>query len=226
MKTFLRRDHILVYIQNGYGVDEIVERMVHDCCTLVGAVITLGAAFREPGVIEYHGGNIRLEDTSVSRDLLALFEEVGISARISPDIRKDGFQKLMINCVINPLSAILGVRNSSLASPFLDPIKSDLLSEIRSAFEKEGITASLDLETLNQYMRNSANFSSMFQDIRNGRSTEIAFLNGAILEMGDRHGMTLPLNRMIYHLIRFMESEGLHGPRDVSRLKWGSMTNG
>ena len=46
---------------------------------------------------------------------------------------------------------------------------------------------------------------SMFQDMENGRKTEIDYLNGAIVKKADIYQIPVPVNRLISHLIKMME---------------------
>ena len=49
--------------------------------------------------------------------------------------------------------------------------------------------------------------SSMLQDIRNGRETEIDFMNGQVVRLGERQGVDTPTNRMLVDLIRFKTAQ-------------------
>ncbi|MES9964811.1 MAG: ketopantoate reductase C-terminal domain-containing protein, partial [Candidatus Sedimenticola sp. 20ELBAFRAG] len=49
--------------------------------------------------------------------------------------------------------------------------------------------------------------SSMLQDIRNGRETEIDFINGAIVRLGEKHGVETPVNQTLVNQIRFKTAQ-------------------
>ncbi|HJK74304.1 MAG TPA: 2-dehydropantoate 2-reductase, partial [Methanocorpusculum sp.] len=48
-------------------------------------------------------------------------------------------------------------------------------------------------------------YSSMYQDIVGGRLTEVDYINGAIVRLGEKHGIPTPVNRMIVNLTHFKE---------------------
>ena len=48
--------------------------------------------------------------------------------------------------------------------------------------------------------------SSTAQDLARGKMTEIDFLNGYIVELGKRHGITTPYNESVHALVKMMES--------------------
>jgi 2-dehydropantoate 2-reductase len=54
--------------------------------------------------------------------------------------------------------------------------------------------------------------SSMWEDLQRGRSTEIDYLQGVIIEIADRHGLHVPLSRRIVALIRNAEQAGKGSP--------------
>jgi 2-dehydropantoate 2-reductase len=47
---------------------------------------------------------------------------------------------------------------------------------------------------------------SMLVDELLGRPTEIAYLNGAVVQIGERHGVDAPTNRLIFQLVRLLEA--------------------
>jgi 2-dehydropantoate 2-reductase len=55
--------------------------------------------------------------------------------------------------------------------------------------------------------------SSMWQDLKLGRTTEIDYLQGAIIALAERHGVSVPLSRRIVALIRDAEVAGKGPPR-------------
>jgi hypothetical protein len=50
------------------------------------------------------------------------------------------------------------------------------------------------------------NASSLLQDIRKGRPTEIDFLNGEIVRRGRIHGLSTPINERVVGLVHQLES--------------------
>ena len=54
--------------------------------------------------------------------------------------------------------------------------------------------------------------SSMWEDLRRGRPTEIDYLQGVITEIADRRGLQVPLSRRIVALIRRAEAAGKGSP--------------
>ena len=61
-------------------------------------------------------------------------------------------------------------------------------------------------ETYNIAKRTSENKNSMLQDILNGMATEIDFINGRVLKYAKELGIKVPINELLTHLIKGLES--------------------
>lgn len=122
--------------------------------------------------------------------------------------------KLAANCVLNPLTALLDVRNGDIKdSRDLGPLHCRLLKEISMVYEKLPELQSFPrdlahfpvqlledalLETINKTAQNS---SSMREDIRKGRETEIEYINGWIVRRGRDLGIDCVVNESMTQLV-------------------------
>ena len=52
----------------------------------------------------------------------------------------------------------------------------------------------------------------MWEDLQRGRRTEIDYLQGVIVGIADRHGLSAPLSRRIVALVKRAEAEGKGPP--------------
>ena len=127
-------------------------------------------------------------------------------SRVSNDFITELWQKLILNCVLNPLTAILRVRNSQIAVPVLENVRHQIVKECLSVSEAEGVFLPTNLaEKLDSAISVYTNFSSIFQDVVNGKKTEIDFINGKIIELGKKYNIPTPINRALYSMIKFLE---------------------
>lgn len=193
----LKKDTVIVCIQNGLGSDEIVRRMIS--CRVVHAVTYLSAEMIAPGIIRYVG-DLPSYFGKDDKDIASIFNKVGLKTKIVGDLSKEIWKKLVFNCVINGLGTVLGVRNNALADPRLDKIKKTLVGECVRVADKEGIQLESNLlDQINEFVKSSTNVNSTLQDIRKNKTTEMEFLNGAIVRLGKKHGIATPINQMIYN---------------------------
>lgn len=123
--------------------------------------------------------------------------------------------KLAANCVLNPLTAILDVRNGVIKeNPDLQPLIQRLLHEISLVFQslpeirdlpseqKDRFSvSSLEGLVLDTIEKTAGNSSSMREDVRKGRATEIDYINGWILRRARELGIECEANAGLMELV-------------------------
>jgi 2-dehydropantoate 2-reductase len=208
VKPLLRKDTVLLALQNGLGIKALVERASGSKAHVVRGLVTLAAEFFEPGKISFWQGETLLEATSPSERIAKLFNESGLKTRITKEIRRELWKKLLVNCVVNPLTALLRVRNNEILDDSLKEIRHQLIRECMAVGKAEGIRFEPDLEVcIERKIASYTNYSSMCQDIMKGKKTEIDFLNAKIVELGRKHGIPTPVNETLVSLIKFLEGK-------------------
>jgi len=197
-------DTVILCLQNGLGGERSVEEAVHGRCAVLRGITNFGAIFVRPGLVSLKArGDTVIGSSAASAELAALFTRSGLAGRVSPDIRYDVWKKLIVNCVINPLTAITGMEVGWIADPRLDRVKARIVDECLAVARCEGITFDYDfVGMLNETYGPSRNMSSMLQDIQGGRRTEIAFMNAAVVELGLRHGLPCPVNDGLVKIVQ------------------------
>lgn len=116
------------------------------------------------------------------------------------------FEKALLNCFINPLTAILGVKNGMLIeNPHTHTMLKNLYNELMSAFPEK--KDQFPFEEVEKLCRKTANnTSSMLGDILQNRQTEIETIVGAVIKKAAKRGKSLPILNTLYHLILAIES--------------------
>jgi 2-dehydropantoate 2-reductase len=142
-----------------------------------------------------------------------------IPCQTTDTIEKDLWAKMLFNCTLNPLGTILDVPYGALAGhdstrDLMDRIVEEIFRVLQATGYKTHWTEPTGfLEVF--YGRlipdTALHRSSTLQDIRLGKRTEIEALNGAVIRLAQRHGLDVPCNLAVYHLIRFMESRIMGG---------------
>lgn len=110
------------------------------------------------------------------------------------------WHKLALNCVVNPLTALLDCLNGDLPVEEDSPLIRALLEEIsqvagaelneRWAYTPDQLYAAL-VKLLHD---TAANSSSMREDLRRGQETEIVKMNIAVAKTGERYFIPCPVN--------------------------------
>lgn len=121
--------------------------------------------------------------------------------------------KVLYNCALNPLSAILEVPYGALGQQAeTRQIMNRVVSEIFDVMKAKGVIVPFcDADDYFRFFMERLlpatvdHRSSMLQDMMMGRQTEIDALNGAISQYGRKLGLPTPYNDLICALIKFKE---------------------
>jgi 2-dehydropantoate 2-reductase len=200
-------DTVILCVQNGLGGEDIVKQEIAGRCLVLRAITRFGAIFRTPGLIEFKvAGNTVIEQSERSAEIADLFTACGLDGRVSAAIAVDIWHKLIINCVINPITAIIGSEVGGIASTGLDPLKQLVIDECVAVARAAGVALETDfLRMIGEVFSTSHNIASMRQDLMRGRPTEIDHMNGAVVALGSRLGIACPVNAAVVAIIKALE---------------------
>jgi 2-dehydropantoate 2-reductase len=124
---------------------------------------------------------------------------------IKDDYYKILVNKLIINAVINPLTALLRVKNGELIdNPFYYTALSNLFSEIAYILEIDQ-PENLQKQLINICEKTADNYSSMLKDVEAKRKTEVDAILGYLLAEAKRQEKKAPLVESYYSLIKGKE---------------------
>lgn len=119
------------------------------------------------------------------------------------------WEKVAVNAGINPLTALLGVPNGRLLHlRETRQLMRDLVVEAAKVAATEGYRFPYSLvERAEEICRQTGeNISSMLQDIRAGKPTEIESISGEILRRAQLASLPTPRTRVILQLIKGLEA--------------------
>lgn len=209
--TMVRDDTTILCLQNGLGSERIARTALGARGVVLRGISQFGAIFEKPGLVQFMApGYTLIEDHERSGRIAAIFTQAGLDGRVSRNIAVDVWHKLVINCVVNPITTILGCDVGGIANPQLDPLKQLVIDECLAVAAAQGVTLEPGLLTeIDDRFRPSHNINSMLQDLRRGRATEIDYLNGAVVALGARSGVNCPVNAALTSIIKAMEAVSL-----------------
>ncbi|WP_165972154.1 ketopantoate reductase family protein [Paenibacillus piri] len=210
----------LVCFQNGIGHMERLRRHI-PAARLLTAVTTEGARRLSPRHVAHTGVGITWlgaeeaihtteNDQALVKKIQNMLSHAGFSTSVSNDITSKVWNKLMINAVINPLTAVLQVPNGLLLElPAAKALMRSLYEEGRMLAERLGIELAPDLwEQLENVCRlTSGNHSSMLQDVQARRPTEAGAITGGLLHKARETGVPMPVHETMEQLIRSIEQQ-------------------
>ena len=202
----------LMSLQNGLGNIEAL-RQHQQPALILAAVTTSGATLADENrVIERGLGTISLGSVAGNHDLAravaALLSGAGLPAEALEDIWPTLWRKLAVNCAINPLTAMLDIKNGLLLEAPVAELMGQVAQEAGAVAQALGVSldpAALP-DTVAEVCRLTAdNISSMLQDVRAGRPTEIDQINGAVVREAEKVGASAPLNMALAALLKARE---------------------
>jgi 2-dehydropantoate 2-reductase len=209
----------LVLCQNGWGSHDVFAALFPKTRVWNARVIT-GFQRRAPHHVEVtvHAEPLRVgslfgADPHEVAPLCAALSRGGLPAEPSPRIAEELWAKLLYNGCLNGLGAVFGVPYGALgASQPGRALLAALAEEIFAVMQASGNrtrweSAEAFLADLHGRLLppTAAHEPSTLQDLRAGRRTEIDALNGAVVRLGDAHGVPVPVNRTLCTMLRFLE---------------------
>ncbi len=209
-------------LQNGIGNEEIIAGYTDH---VIGGTIITG--FEWNGDASVHvsveSGPVQLGrfpsgiDDGVQK-LAETLQQACVPVSTTDNIKGALWSKVLYNCALNPLGAIMGVPYGRLENQHAWSIIEGIVQEVFEVTAAENVQLSWDnakeyIEYLKEYQlpNTRAHHSSMLQDLVVGKRTEIEFLNGAVVQRANRYAIDAPYNAFITSQIHFMEDLRING---------------
>jgi len=202
-------------LQNGLGNVEIIAEAVGPE-RVIGGVTNLGATLLDTAKVRHAGkgetviGRIDSKSTAGMRSLREIFSKAGLEIRISRDIKSLLWSKLIINIGINALTALTRLNNGRLTEfEGTRRIMREAVTEAIRIAKRKRIKLIYDdpLAKVEAVCEATAgNVSSMLQDLLRKKRTEIDFINGVVVRLGQELSIPVPVNTMLVDLVKTIEA--------------------
>ncbi|MGH7736992.1 MAG: ketopantoate reductase family protein [Candidatus Tyrphobacter sp.] len=203
----------IVSLQNGVGNEDAIRTALGGAVPVIVGITTESAVTAAPGRARTSGrGNTIVGSASpaTSRLVADLLTASGLQAAVVNDIRPHLWGKLVANCAINALSALLDCDAGAILR---DPNAAHLGEAL--AEEAAAVAAALrvNLPFVNpwQYVAEVISVgadakTSMAFDLACGHPSEIDHINGAVVAFGRRAGVPTPYNDAMVRLVKAREA--------------------
>jgi 2-dehydropantoate 2-reductase len=201
----------LISFQNGVLKEDYL-RAAYDPARIMGGVGYVATTIDRPGVIRQTGPMQRLvfgefngTRSERAEALLRACLDGGINAEISPDIRRDIWQKYVFlvglsGTTTSMRSRIGPIRSNEQTRAFL----LDVMREVVAVGRAHGVD--LDEHYAEERLRFADGVaydmtSSMHHDLERGNRLEVRWLSGGVVSLGKQVGVPTPLNRAIHDIL-------------------------
>jgi 2-dehydropantoate 2-reductase len=203
----------ILSLQNGWGNAPVIARLAGEERVLMG-VTYHSATVLGPGRVLHAGqGPTFVGPLAGAPDRARPFVEAligaGLEVTLSDNVRREIFQKLLLNICTLPTSGLLRFGACEL-------VEHEGTKSLMRALLEEGVAVArahgvaVDVEerwsTITGLLgRVGRSKSSMLQDVEAGRRTEIDVINGAVVKLGEDKGVPTPHNRTMTWLVKSLE---------------------
>jgi 2-dehydropantoate 2-reductase len=212
----------VLLLQNGWGSADEARAVLPPGVPVFSSIMMIGIERRSPAHV-----NINVQASPI---------RVGTLYESAPELMWDAVQrgqagflpityehpvepailnKFLFNTCLNAIGAITRMSYGELVSNvhtrhLIKQVAGETIRVVRAERQAE---VALDGEsyveqTLTPFVlpKAAAHRSSMLQDVEAGRRTEVDYLNGAVVRMGQRHGVATPANDAVASLVRARET--------------------
>jgi 2-dehydropantoate 2-reductase len=210
LRPFIQSKHIIVLLHNGMGTIEQVRNTLPNN-PLIAATTSYGAfkpdanTLIETGLGQTHLGWLGAVDSELKQTIEPILSALLPPSNWHHDINLALWKKLAINAVINPLTATHNIKNGELADIKYTISISNICDETAKVMSALGYSVdSAELvKNVQQVITATANnYSSMHQDLKFKRQTEIAFINGYVTYKAAGLNVKVPHNQRLVEQIR------------------------
>jgi len=183
-----------------------------DSARVIGCIVYPSTSIIQPGIIEHTEGNrlaIGEPDGTKSdrcRAIADTFIRAGLRCPIRTNIRHDMWVKLMGNVAYNPISALTRATLIEIVQfPETRELAAAIMREAESVAQKLGIELGVSIEQrLDGAEKVGHHKTSMLQDIEAGKPTELEAIVGAVVELAEKMGLSLPNTKAVYACVKLL----------------------
>ncbi len=220
-RDILKENFTILICQNGFGNDEIYLKYFKTTEVYCARIITGFSrpernisevtSYTEPMLLgSLHGENI--DHLQIIADKITAS---GINCELTNEVDKYLWAKMLYNCALNALGAILDVTYGKLTeNEYSKSIMDNIIDETFNVIKASPYSTLWD--SVDEYMEifyrklvpdTYNHYSSTHSDIKRKIKTEIDTLNGKVIELGEKYDVDVSTNRLIYNLIKAIESD-------------------
>lgn len=217
IKQEIDADCIVVLMHNGMGTAEKISQLLPNNPLLL-ATTTHGALRNSSEQVLHTGlGSTQIggyNQTGMQCQFVTeVFHHALAHVEWNNQILDALWNKLAINCAINPLTAIHQIYNGQLAEPHYAEAIHAIIGEVSQVMNAEGVEVTeqqLEARIYHVIEATAKNHSSMQQDIFHQRQSEIDFITGYLLQKAQQHGISTPTNSALFKHIKQIEQSWIH----------------
>ncbi len=198
----------ILFLQNGMSHIEYVKKLSIENCFI--GIVEHGALKISMNEIKHTGlGTIKIGQIKGNQEAqgnILTLHTVGFPLLFENNWLYILHQKCLINCTINPLTAILNIRNGELiTNVYFKQISKLLFNEVARVLQ---LNVEVEWQKVIEICeKTTMNYSSMNRDLYFGRETEIDSMLGYVNNLAIQKKMNVPTIELVYNVIKGLEKK-------------------
>ena len=215
LEGFINEGRYVVSWQNGIDTELVLAERLGEK-QVMRAVVNYGCILEAPAKVKmvfhhrpHYLQELHADSKGAAVGICRVLSECGLDTGHTNQIRNMVWSKTVNNSCMNAVCAVTG---KTMFEVINDPIVSGLVD----ALLKEGVKVARANELMLgpdyyldclSYIKDAGHHKpSMLQDIEAKRQTEIDYINGKIIEYGERAGVLTPYNKTLHSLVKALET--------------------
>ncbi|MFC9841291.1 2-dehydropantoate 2-reductase [Rhodococcus sp. NPDC127530] len=212
LRAVAHPESTVLVAQNGVELNERVLPYV-SAAKVVPSVVYLNVERTAPGqaILRRVGAlDLAVPDDEASSAIATDLTAGGMRLSTEPDLKTVAWAKLLTNITANPLTALTGRRADVMRDPAVADIARTIMREAVAVGRADGAALTDEhADHAMQWLQNvpAGSTTSMRQDRLAGRALEYDALTGAVVRIAERHGIDVPVNRLVLSLVAAIKPE-------------------
>lgn len=204
------QEQAALFIQNGIGHLEVIDQIPF--AHIAFASVEHGAFRKKDHIVAHNGmGPITFAAVKGEKRYFQFLKAISSNDFPIEEASQVGpllLRKALLNCMINPLTAILNIPNGELVTnPYAAQLQQQLHKEIQQVFPE--LNDSLTFSDVQQLCRKTAaNHSSMLADRLSGRTMEIDTIVSAVIRVASKRHCKMPMLQTLEMLLWALNEKG------------------
>lgn len=167
----------------------------------------------KPGAGSINVANETEKPDERTHEIIADFKAANLNPTLTTNFLGTLMTKVVFNSVVNTICTLFEIQMGQFIDyPGAERLSKSLINEAYDVTERAGIKLLNDRETewkTVEYVSrvgNPLHYPSMYQDMHNGRNTEVDYINGYIYELGKKYDYEATTHDFLRGLVHLAEN--------------------
>ncbi|WBW50420.1 ketopantoate reductase family protein [Peptoniphilus equinus] len=213
-KHLIGNNTIIMTLQNGAGHEKLLSKFVPEDRIIIGTTEDNGAVLasgniRRGGDGKTNIGTVLKSATINLNEIKEVFDKAGFQVNINSNIQQLIWNKLIINASLSVVTGVLQCSIGDIArNEYAWEMTVALFEEVIKTGEAQGLKFDWDIElekVRKVSIDNPNGYTSIYQDIKNLRRTEVDTISGAVVNAAHKLGVEVPISEFVVNMVHALE---------------------